>query len=274
MELLNPSPAPILPRTMWVLYRALMSTPGLTRRELFEAVCPPAMRDETPGNGAHVNRALDALVRYGLVTIDGGPDPETQTLAAEANTSPAAFARLVRRRILIGSDGAEPLPDDLRRGAVWLLSQPPHKRLDQRAADHEVPGLFINDTRWNTFTYWATFLGLGREWPMEPGGLSADPTVAVADVIRFSLAGFDLGLPIELQSLVQQVETELPVISNESYGAKHDVSHALAYAFRSLSSGGRLVFERRSDARAVVHFPPLPGGSEEIYSHVLIRMDA
>lgn len=275
MELLNPSPAPILPRTMWVLYRALMSTPGLTRRELTEAVCPSSMRDETPSNGAHVNRALDALIRYELVTIDENSDAETQTLTAAEDTSSQAFVRHVRWRMLTASEGVEPPPEDLRRGAAWLLTQPPQKRLDQRTADHEVPGLFINDTRWNTFTYWATFLGLGREWPLEPGGLTADPTHAVADVIRSSsgLPVGEDGMAIELESLVQRVETELPLIAGERFGAEHDVSHALAHALRSLGSQGLLFFERRSDARSVVRFPPLPGSTEEMYSHVLIRMD-
>jgi hypothetical protein len=80
-------------------------------------------------------------------------------------------------------------------------------------------------------------------------------------------------MAVEVESLVQHVETGLPTIKGELFGAEHDVSQALAHAFRALSSQGMLIFERRSDARSVVRFPPLPGATEEMYSHVLIRMD-
>jgi hypothetical protein len=273
MELLNPSPSPILPRTMWVLYRALMSTPGLDRSELIEAVCPPTMIGETPGDGAHARRALDTLVRYSLISVEGQEGSET--LSVHDGTTAQAFVRNVRQAMLNASGGDEPPPDDLRRGAAWLLSQAPNKALDQRLADQEVPGLFTNDTRWNTFTYWATFLGLGREWPLEGGGLSADPTQAVADAIYFpSETPLEVGTPMELQSLVQHVEAELPIISVDRDSSENELSHALAYAFRSLRSRGKLTFERRSDAPSVVRFPSISGAAEELYSHVTIGADA
>lgn len=275
MELLNPSPVPILPRTMWVLYRALLSTPNLTRQELVEAVCPSTMVEETPGGGAHVKRGLDALVRYGLVLVENGSDSETQTLTAEGGANVHTFVRKVRRAMLDDSGGSEPPPDDLRRGAIWLLSQAPNKPLDQRLADHEVPGLFTNSTRWNTFTYWATFLGLGRDWPLDGGGLAVDPTNAVADAICFPLGkALDVGRPIELQRMVQHIEAELPILAAEPGTRDTGLSPALAYALRSLGSLGRLTFERRSDAPSVVRFPALAGASEELYSHVTLGADA
>ena len=51
---------------MWLTYRTVMANPGLTREGVLDRVAPAAMRAKTPGgDGIHVVRALDALVKLG-----------------------------------------------------------------------------------------------------------------------------------------------------------------------------------------------------------------
>ncbi len=275
MEILNISPVPILPRTMLVVLRALEATPDLTRDELTEAVCPPTMIDETPQQGAHVLRALDALIRFGLVTSSGDGEP---ILSAPKGEGKDAFVRKLRRVLLADPDPAvsEAQPDDLRRAIAWLLAQSPNKPLDQAGADHELPGLFTNNTRWNTFRYWAAFLGFGREWPLAGGGLSADPTAVVHDVLnRPSSSGIEHGKALEVHRVLLHLHAELPILVPALTDESRNISLALAYALRSLNHAGKLKLEGRADSLNSVILPAGAGAPEEsLVSHVTIGKGA
>lgn len=273
MELLNISPVPILPRTMWVAYRALQATPGLTRRELEDAVCPPAMREETPGRGAHTERAVDALIKFGLVGIESGTEADGRTLTASGDASLQSFTRKLRDCILGEPVTEEPMPQDLNRAVVWLLSQSPIDAYDRLRADKELGGFFVNDTRWNTFRYWATFLGFGREWPLEGGGLAVDPTPAVEDAI-FNPKNSDVvtGTSIEARQLVRHVQVEIPAFAQVSTNTVDSAPSSLAYAFQALQGSGKLKFENRSDSRSMVRFPAGAGAADDaVFTHVTIE---
>ncbi|QCO97299.1 hypothetical protein FCN77_05675 [Arthrobacter sp. 24S4-2] len=274
MELLNISPVPILPRTMWVAYRALQATPGLTRRELEDAVCPPTMREETPGKGAHTERAVDALVKFGLVDIDEGTEGDGRTLSAPGHASLQSFTRNLRDCVLGAAVTEEPMPQDLNRAVVWLLSQSPLDAYDRLRADKELGGFFVNDTRWNTFRYWATFLGLGREWPLEGGGLAVDPTPAVEDAI-VNPKGSEVvtGTSIEARQLVRHVQAEIPAFVQVDTNQADSAPTSMAYAFRALQASGRLKFENRSDSRSLVRLPAGAGAADDaLFTHVTIEV--
>lgn len=272
MELLNISPVPVLPRTMWVVLRALMATPGgLTRDEVIDAVCPVSMVAETPQQGAHVQRALDTLTRLGLATVEG--DGES-TLSAHRGEDKASFARRLRKRLLGDPDpeASEPQPEDLKRAVAWLLSQSPNKPLDQAIADHELPGLFTNDTRWNTFRYWATFLGFGREWPLAGGGLSADPTAVIDDVLTHPTGSLvEQGKVLEIQRVLLHLRTELPILGPMVPDENRAMAPALAYALRSLDIAGKVRLEGRADSPSSVTLPAGAGAPDDtLVSHITI----
>ena len=64
LEILNPSPVAALPQTMWLIYRAVMENPGVTREEVLDRAVPTAMRAKTPGgDGSHAARAFEALIQ-------------------------------------------------------------------------------------------------------------------------------------------------------------------------------------------------------------------
>lgn len=272
MELLNISPVAILPRTMWVAYRALHATPELSKQELEDAVCPLTMREETPGRGAHVQRAVDALLKFGLVDVAHQGESEGPMLSATVDGSLESFTRKLREGVLGSSVTDEPMPQDLTRAVVWLLSQSPLDAYDRTRADQELGGFFTNDTRWNTFRYWATFLGFGREWPLEGGGLSVDPTPAVKDALDSSeRSHLVTGTPVEAQDLVRHIRSELPVFTHVDTESVETIPASLAYAFRSLQQSGRLRFENRSDSRAFIRLPAGAGAPDEaLFSHVTI----
>lgn len=272
MELLNVSPVPILPRTMWVVLRALMAAPGgLTRDEVIDAVCPPTMVNETPQQGAHVQRALDTLTRFGLVTSEGDGEP---TLSAPKGVDRESFARSLRQTLLGDPDpeASEPQPEDLKRAVAWLLSQSPNKALDQAVADHELPGLFTNDTRWNTFRYWATFLGFGREWPLAGGGLSVDPTSVIDDVLNHPTGSLiEQGRVLEIQRVLLHLRTELPMLAPMLADEDRAVAPALAYALRSLDNAGKIKLEGRADSPSSVTLPACAGAPDDaLVSHITI----
>lgn len=272
MELLNISPVPVLPRTMWVVLRAIMATPGgLSRDEVINAVCPATMVAETPQQGAHVQRALDTLIRFGLVTSER---ESQQAVTAPKGEDRASFARRLRRTLLGDPDphASESQPEDLRRAVAWLLSQSPNKPLDQEVADQELPGLFTNDTRWNTFGYWATFLGFGREWPLTGGALSADPTAVVDDVLNHpGSSPIERGTAIEVQRVLLHLQAELSILAPTISDDRRAVAPSLAYALRSLEHAGKVKLEGRSDAPTSVTLPAGAGGpNDTVVSHITI----
>lgn len=261
MELLNISPAPILPGTMWLVFRALSETRELTRDELIDAACPPTMLAGTPGEGAHVKRAIDALRTFGMVEIT-----ESDVLGAVDTLDLAAFTRKLRRRLLPASDGPELLAEDLVRGLEWLVRQSPNE-----AYQYPSSGVFVNDTRYNTFNYWAPFLGFARDWPLTEGERSVDTTAAVEDAI-FHPGGTELRQGnIEIGALLQHIESEIPMLRSADLDGVMTVLPSTAFALRSLAVRGRLRLERAADAKIVVRFPAGAGAkNEDFFSHATV----
>lgn len=274
MELLNISPVAILPQTMWVAYRALQATPGLTQDELENAVCPQTLKDEAPSSGAHVQRAVDALLKFGLVHVDGEAVSGGWMPSEAADASLRSFTHTLRGCVLGSASTEEELPQDLNRAVVWLLSQSPLDAYDYIRADKELADLFTNGTRWNTFRHWATFLGLGRELPIEEGGLSVDPTPAVMDAIeKPKLSDLAIGTSIEMRQLVRHVQTEIPVFAQIATSSVDTIPASLAYAFWALHGRGKIKLENRSDSRSVVRFPAGSGSLDDaLFSHVTIEV--
>lgn len=280
MELLNISPVAILPRTMWLVVRAIAATPGLTRSELRDAVCPPTLLPDTPvqneGGASHVKVALNAAIRFGLVEASEGADADSQMLSTKEDKDVEAFASRLRRAVLRGVDGMESPPEDLLKGIGWLLSQAPTAPVDQGRAETEAEPQFKNPVRWNTFTYWVTFLGLGRQWPLGDGGLSADPTVAVGDVLINPFGpALEIDRQLELTQVLRHIQTELPVVAAGIPVDEGMLPSALAFALRSLNARGDILLERSADAPSVIGFPAGAGATDEAwYSHVTIRRSA
>lgn len=264
MELLNISPQPILPTTMWLVFRVLGATRELTRDELIDAVCPPAMIAGTPGDGAHVKRAIDALRTFGLVE-----NAEGDLLRAAERLDLAAFRRKLRGRLLSANDRSELLAEDLVRGLEWLVRQSPNV-----AYEYPSSGVFVNDTRFNTFNYWAPFLGFARDWPLAEGERSVDPTAAVEDAIFHPGGAGPRDGSMEIAVLLQHIEAEIPILRSTNLDGVTTVLPSTAFALRSLVVQGKLRLERAADARNVVRLPAGAGAkNEDFFSHATVLRD-
>ncbi|TFV95397.1 hypothetical protein [Orlajensenia leifsoniae] len=261
MELLNIAPAPILPTTMWLVFRVLNETNELTREELIDAACPPTMLEGTPGSGAHIKRAIDALKIFDMIEIGAGDVHRVRT-ALDLQ----AFTRTLRQRVLIPSNESEQRADDLLRALDWLVDQTP-------GVPYEFPtsGVFVNDTRWNSFNYWASFLGFARDWPLSESERSVDPSAAVFDAIFHSAGVAFREGTIEIALLLQHIESELPLLRSAEVDGVRTVLPSTAFALRSLVAQGRLRLERAADAKSVVRLPAGAGAKEENYiSHATV----
>ncbi|UQX87637.1 hypothetical protein M6D93_15200 [Jatrophihabitans telluris] len=273
MDILNPNPAAGFPQALWLTYWAIMDYPDLNRDEILALVVPEAMRAHTPGDGAHVKRALAGLVEFRLVERSG----EGLHSCAKVD-SPHAFLRLLRNRLVrppdeLG-DGFEGAPD-VRAGLIWLLRQSPTEPLDYsvNVAPVMPTKLFTNGAHWNTFRSWCEALGFGRPalTSMVTGSgqkvtgakVVPDPTVAVIDAIRYPFGEpLAKGAQIPIGSLLEFLRNELPVLPGHpsaTYPGLGDDSdggvRALGLALASAEERHLLTMTYQSDPSGVMALP-------------------
>ena len=273
MDVLNPSPALCLPQAMWLIYRTIMERPDLSQEETLALVTPIAMRDSTPGGGAHATRALRGLREFGVVqqSSDG-------LYSAEKVNGAAGFIRLLRHRLVAppAKFGEEMKgAPDLRQGLVWLMRQIPAQPLYWADVQTSMPAnLFTNDTRWNAFRWWSRALGLsqsalsimvtGADQKLTGAKIVADPTEAVIDVIRHP---FGTPLPrresIPIQQLLAFLRDEIPVLPGHpsaTYEGLADADsdtgmRALGLALSCAEARGVLSMTYQSDPSGVMALP-------------------
>lgn len=287
MEILNPSPVAPLPQAMWLTYRAVMETPGLTREGVLDRVVPVAMRAKTPGgDGIHVVRALDALVKLEMVGSLG------DRLEAERVHGAAGFVRSLRHRVVSPAEAFgstyDP-PHDLRRGLVWLMRQSPAKALDHDVDVEPVTKVFTNKTRWNTFRSWCEVLGFGQVMLEElaaPGAsiggskIVPNPTDAVVDVIRHPVGEpLPRGQKVPISQLVEFLRAELPVLPGHPSatfegltGSVEEGMRALGVALAGAEERAVLDMEYQSDPSGVMALADYDGTVRYV-SSVTIRRE-
>jgi hypothetical protein len=259
---------------MWLTYRTIMERSDLSEEEILALVTPTAMRESTPGGGAHATRALRGLREFGLVqqSKDG-------LYSAEVVKDAGGFIRLLRHRLAappatLGSE-IEGAPD-LRQGLVWLMRQIPAQPLYWADVETSMPAdLFTNDTRWNAFRWWSQALGFSRsalsimaagaEQKLTGAKIVADPTEAVIDVILHPL-GTSLSRQeqIPIDQLLAFLRDEIPVLPGHpsaTYEGLADTEadpgamRALGLALSCAEARGVLSMIHQSDPSSVMALP-------------------
>jgi hypothetical protein len=157
------------------------------------------------------------------------------------------------------------LASDFTRAAAWVLAQDPYafsanydSGVDSLQVQQGVePRPFINNTRWNGFTEWAVFLGIG--WRAKGTEFIPDPAVAVRSMLNKVFGSTDeLGQEIFLTRLAEC----LPVVDGGRYRLileaqiarpwrlqrQNEVSPCLSAAFLHLEANGDIQLELRADA--------------------------
>lgn len=271
MDVLNPSPALCLPQAMWLTYRTIMERSDLSEEEILALVTPTAMRESTPGGGAHATRALRGLREFGLVqqSSDG-------LFSAKVVDDAAGFLRLLRHRLVVppvtlgpGMKGAP----DLRQGLIWLMRQIPAQPLHWEDVETSMPAnLFTNDTRWNAFRWWSKALGMsqtalaimaeGTGQKLTGAKIVADPTEAVIDVIRHPLGTPPPRRePIPIQQLLAFLRDEIPVLPGHPSATYEGLAdsdtdmRALGLALSCAEARGVLAMTYQSDPSGVMALP-------------------
>lgn len=281
MEYLNPNPAPCLPQTMWLVYRTIMSRPGIAPDALFDLVVPTDLRARTPSEGAHFRRSLSALEKLRLVHTDGN------TLRVEKVSEPDAFTRLLRHRIVHpphafeeGFEGAE----DIRNGLIWLMRESPTKALDYDSDVATRTTVFTNGTRWNTFRTWCDVLGFGQA-ALEvmatrsvQGQIVPNPTRAIVDAIKKPFGEpLPRGQQIPIGRLMDFLRTELPVLPGHPSatfdGLEGEDKNALRVVGLALTAAEEtdvLKMSYQSDPSGVMALPDAQQGQSRYVSAVTI----
>lgn len=163
-------------------------------------------------------------------------------------------------------DNKENKSADFTRALSWLLAQDVYtfpsqnfnfiERMESRQfSNAREYRLFQNDTRWNGFKAWATYLGFG--W--NSGVFQIDPTKAIRDSLP---KVFDSKNYLTLKKFLSNLQINIPVIDNGIYRKKverelltnrwrknkdNELSTSLSIALLRLNVAGIITFEYLSD---------------------------
>jgi hypothetical protein len=212
-----------------------------------------------------VGMALRDLTAIGVLLEEGGVVTLSDT-ARRASTNRIAIRKCLFSHVDPGSlwDSDEKgslrleAGRDLVRALAWFLSLPvrdgPYKYagdIDSRQTRDLGMEVVAASERWLPFARWGAYLGLTRFDP--GGGVSPDPSIALADVLR------DAKDPtLGPDELVAVISAELPVLEQGVYAAaiasrrqaapepsaaEADVSSAVAYALLCLHGAGLIELE-------------------------------
>lgn len=277
MDLLNPSPTPVLPQAMWLLHSTASAHADLTQESLLDLVLPQTYRPTAPSNGHHVKAALTALQKLGLLTLRDG------AIIALEMKDHTDFIRHLRQRVIQPAEAFGPDHEEapsLVRGLRWLLKQSPAKALsygaDIEVKTDETRDTMVNEHRWGPFRYWCIALGFGHPAlkSLDPDSsdskIMVDPTPAVIDVIQNP---FGEALPrdtqISVSHLLDFLRSELPVLPDGT--GKPAELHALGHALLTANALDVLDLIYESDAPSNLTLPYAKAGETSLVSAVTIR---
>ncbi|MEU1427340.1 hypothetical protein ABZ412_09720 [Nocardia sp. NPDC005746] len=279
MEVLNPSPALVLPQTMWLCYSAAARNSGVAEEQLVRLVVPDNMLGTVPQEGAHAKRAISALRELRLVDID------SEGMISAEPTDVAGFLRRLRRSVVAPpTDASTVSAPDLRSGLIWLMRQSPFTALHWKTGvQTQMPaGLFVNDTRWNGFRFWSGALGFARPAlkvlvPSSNGSanhITADPTEAILDVLLSPGAAshFPSGEQVPVETFMNALRNELPILPGHPSavydGMDTDASSewaAVGLALNCAEARGVLKMGYQSDPTGVAALPSNEGSGRPRY---------
>lgn len=269
----------------------------MRRDDLAKLVAPIALPQgdgAPPGPGSKgFNDTLNAGLMIGLFERDGDLvrlHPELPDGARDRRQRDRELPSLIRDLVLrealnhdlwASTEGAR----DLTRALAWYLAQNPlqppapwnepggvHIAEERQFASGE--RIFANDTRWEAFERWATFLGFACRMPRGAKDvLVPDPT----DVLRSIVPSVLTTERKEIGPLIEDLGSRLPVLDRGSYrrqvearmkpqavqGNADMLSPSLAHALLRLRDEQVIVLENLADAPLKVRLPDGFGRRQE-----------
>lgn len=200
-----------------VLHRTV-STHGPVSKEKLISLCKP----DSDGDTKKITQTLLRWTQLGL--FRESEDGEISVLKEHKDIQKLAA---ISRRILFNDTNNENFWDrenskaaDFTRAISFFLAQNIYhtdfkshsqvESLEEQFIPESQHRILQNDTRWNGFLHWASFLGFlwedGRRWP--------DPTVAIREELPFI---FSSGKELQAETFLRHLAGSLPVLDGGKY---------------------------------------------------------
>jgi hypothetical protein len=212
-----------------VLHKTLLYEGSMNRDKLLALVAPASVSEDRKMASNSLNRWTD----LGLFEeSDGNVRISSVTPAPREKAKAEALLPSTMRRLVLAQENNANFWDaegsasaDFTRAVAWMLAQDVYRcafvanheaeAIENSQLGEESRSLFRNNTRWNGFKAWATFLGFGTlgRYP-RPDAFQVDPTGAVRDSLDAVIAVGDRLAIADFMSLLAEA---LPVIDGGHY---------------------------------------------------------
>lgn len=273
MSILN-RPSDGLLSVLIALHRAILAFGIQTESDLLELVAPESVVPDGKPKPDLAKKTLARWKQLGFFVEDDGRVKLDARIASIPATDSDSLRAAILRMVLApennpgileaGSEAEASKSTDCTRAVSWALAQEvyafpaSYKGVESLQRDQGVqPRIFTNDTRWQGFSEWAVFLGVGcaaTRLPFIPSPVGA---------VR-SLLGDVFGDANELSQaeFFRRLAITLPVVDGGTYRSAveaqierpwrkqlaNEISPSLSAALLTLEAGGVLRLELRSDA--------------------------
>lgn len=257
MDLINPSPSLPLPKTMWLVLRAMAIADDLS------LAAPEELR--APSASGHVKAAAQALRELDLF---GLPADELRW----ARTSYTAFTDALRSAVL---SQALDEPSTLRAALQWLMKRSPTQPISSSNFEGLDPDrVFQGSARWNGFTFWATELGFAEfAWAVgqSEDALVANPSRAIISAIRRMKQSEVRSEAMPVRRFLDGLQAALPIFPVADADAATDpLGLAASWALIGTHARGWLHLEMKADASRVYLTDPDAPDNRRAVSHVTL----
>jgi len=273
MSILN-RPSDGLLSVLTALHRAILAFGDQAESDLLELVAPESVVPDGKPRPDMAKKTLARWKQLGFFSEDAGLVKLGSTIASirpdDSHSLRAAILRLVLAPennlgiLEAGSDTEGSKASDFTRATSWALAQEvyafpaTYKGVESLQRDQGVePKVFTNDTRWQGFSEWAAFLGVGCAATRLP--FTPCPAFAVRCVLSDV---FTDRSELPQEEFFRRLASVLPVVDGGAYRsaveaqierpwrkqAANEVSLSLSAALLTLEVQGVLRLELRSDA--------------------------
>jgi hypothetical protein len=268
---------------------------------------PPSLRSEETSTKSPFDCAISSLQTLKLVHIDS--DRQELSLVGHTKSLTSSdeletYIRILRHAVLekdyntaLGESNDATGPRDLTRALAWFLvhdpmGQPIHWVTAQALLDEKdgkdrallktaIHPLFVNDTRWTRFGFWATALGLAAAPVLRTDGrtpLVADCTLAVKQTVA---QVWHAGQRVNAVEALQVLRENLPVLPGGAHSLAVGIPNpgdnvagpALSFALLRGHDEKWVRLEHDDDARQILllHDPERPASPRPVSDIMILE---
>lgn len=214
------------------LVRSSIAFGEMPKQKLLDICCPKSLVGDKQEKG---RQTLNRWHELGLFVISEKEQiqvtDEFRSRLKKTNAATTEIADVALRVIFKQENNLnfwsaeENKSSDFTRAVAWMLSQDVHKLVptshpevehlcNSQAVSSEII-LLQNNTRWNGYVSWATFLGFGRsESGSVSGGFITDPTPAIR---RYAIEILPKGDEVPINEYIENMSLSIPVLDGGDF---------------------------------------------------------